>query len=386
MPIKIDFVSNVSRFVRGTKDAEKALDDVADSLDDMVKDGDTAERQLERNFSEIADAAKKADKQIDNIGDDSRKSFGKASGATSEFKDEAKSNFSEVTSSFDGSMSSIQDLAQGTLGGLAATDLPGVGIAAGIAAAGIGLIASGLQAAEDKRLELEERANDLAQAYIEAGGSVLDSLTVADRATDILTDPARRKEADELSKLLGGDLSLAVRALAGEEGALTEVQTRAAAAQEKLNDMSSQQKANTGKRKTDLSEEADEMQKLVDKTADLTTVQENAATTAQVQSDVLYDLINNTRGATVQVDKFGNELYTLPDGKQVVVKADTRRATTNVDEFKGDVDSIKGKTVTVNVTAETSGAMTAAQRLKDYLARGVNIPVTLTQQNGRRWV
>ena len=63
-PISIDFLSNVSPFLRGTDDVEAALDDVGKSLDDVAKDGksstdklaasgESAAEKIERSFSEL---------------------------------------------------------------------------------------------------------------------------------------------------------------------------------------------------------------------------------------------------------------------------------------------------------------------------------------------
>lgn len=367
--------------IKPVDEAAKSLDDLSDAAQDAGRDG---ARDLGKLEDAIKDVVRESDRAGREVGTNIDKGMSHAKKTTSEFKTEAAANFSEVTSSFDGSMSSIQDLAQGTLGGLASSDLPGVGIAAGIAATAVGLIGSAFQAAEDKRKLLEERANDLAQAYIEAGGQVLDALTVADRTADILTDPERRKEAEEFAKTLGGDLPLAVRALAGDTAALTQVQALAAAAQERNNDLSFAAIKNTGKRKSGISDEVQANQKLIDKTEELTQIQKNATITAKIQSDVNFDLINSTKGATKEVDKFGNELYTLPDGKQILVKADTRQATTNVEDFKGDVDGIKEK-VTTTVTARVGIDDSA---LRNYRPKVVNIPgriVLLPGSTTRGW-
>ena len=92
-------------------------------------------------------------------------------------------------------MSSIGDLAQGTLGGLASS-LPGIGVIAGGAAVGVGLITSALEGAEERRQVLEDRASDLATAYIEAGTNVLDAMGVASRTSEILTGEERDEAKD----------------------------------------------------------------------------------------------------------------------------------------------------------------------------------------------
>lgn len=51
--ISIDFAANVGKFIGGTKDIGKALDDVSGSLDDMARDAEKAGRDAERGLAEI---------------------------------------------------------------------------------------------------------------------------------------------------------------------------------------------------------------------------------------------------------------------------------------------------------------------------------------------
>lgn len=370
MPIKIDFLANVRDFLRGTSDVDRALDDTADSLDDVARDGDRATEKLERSFRDLADSARdegrRADRELGKIGD-SGGGLGRAGAATGEFKQEALQNFSEVTSSFDGSMTSIQDLAQGTFGGLA-SGLPGpLGLAAGGIAIGVGLIGSAFAQTEEKRLKLEERANDLAEAYIEAGGQVLDALTIAERSTDILTGD-RRQEAEDLARVLGGDLSLAVRILAGDTDALAQAQTIQAAAEEKLADLNAAQRNNTGKRKTEIGEEIAALETLTSALSEQEQIQRDAAETARIQSDILKDLVLSAGEATVKVDEFGNKLIELPDGQSVVIDAETGLATTNLDAFKGKADEIDGTTVTARAAVVDADAQADMDRIIQRLS------------------
>lgn len=329
--VAADTRSAMSAIKRGIieplEDAADVLEDLGteskDTGNDLEKSMRDAQRRTEDakdEIRELRDEVNKAGRGAKDFGNDGKKAFGVAEEAAGEFKDEALSNFSEVASSFDGSMSSIQDLAQGTLGGLASTGLPGVGIAAGIAAAGIGLIGAGLEKAEERRLILEERANDLAQAYMDAGSTILDSLTLVDRFTSILQDPETRKEAQSLAKMLGGDLALATRVLAGDEQALE-------AARGAATTMMERQELGAYELNRALDEQSGVMQ--------------DAKQDARLISDQYYAMMKSAGKATMEVDELGNELYTLPDGKQIVVDAKTGLASQNIERFKGDVDGIK---------------------------------------------
>lgn len=355
MALELDIGANTRAAQKNIQNLGEALEDVADSLDDMARDGARDADKLEDELADVARQAGKTEKAVDDIGTGGTRGFGAAKQASADFKQEAVQNFSEVSSSFNGSMASIQDLAQGTLGGLATSAIPGVSVAAGIAALAVGAIGSALGDAETKRQALEEKANDLAQAYIDAGGKVLDALTIADRTADILTDPKRRQEAKELAEVLGGDLPLAVRVLAGDTDALKTAQEQAAVAQAALDALTPQQLANTGKRKTETAAEAEAAKKLVEAVKVQTEIQAMAAETANVQSQIFADLINSTDGVTESVDALGNKLYTLPDGKQIMVDAETGQATANVDKFQGDLDGITPVvTSTVRVDVDDS--------------------------------
>lgn len=199
--INIPFLANVRDFLRGTGDVEDAVDDVADSLDGLARDAtaasSTAERALagvgdagadvgtemkdagrtaERALDDVGTAAERAGREIeteleagareagdasekmersfrdafktvsqkakesgDDVARETRRGSAQAESAVGEFKDEARSNFSEVASSFTGDMDSAADLVQGTFGGLAGSlggplglALGGLGAAAGV--------------------------------------------------------------------------------------------------------------------------------------------------------------------------------------------------------------------------------------------------------------
>lgn len=197
MAIKIDFLANVRDFLRGTKDTEKALDDVADSLDDVVKDGDKSERELERNFKQIADAAKDADKAVDGISGTTKVSMKEAGQTTGEFKDEAKQNFGEVASSFSGDMSSAADLVQGTLGGLASSISGPLGLALGAASIALGAVIAQAQKDAEKAEELRVVAVEAVQAAFDEGIDVTKFSTSIDQVITKVQDLETTKEGNE---------------------------------------------------------------------------------------------------------------------------------------------------------------------------------------------
>jgi phage-related protein len=189
----------------------KPIEEAARALDDLGGDGARDVGKLEDAIKDAQDQTKKLDRSVEQVGDGTRKSFGKASDNVGEFKDEAKQNFSEITSSFDGSMESISELAQGTLGGLASS-LPGIGAAAGIAALGIGAITEELTNTAERSKEIKE---GIIQDFVEIGDA-LDKEAVDARVRDILNAEGTRKEAQLLADIMGITVGQAVLAMAGD--------------------------------------------------------------------------------------------------------------------------------------------------------------------------
>lgn len=229
--IEIALASDVRRFLKGTGDAEGGLERVSDALDDTARDGDRAGDRLERTFREIAKDAKKTG---DDIGDETRKGFRKAEDsadhfqraagdASGEFKQEFKQNASEVASSFTGDMTSAVDVVQGTLGGLASTDLPGIGIAAGLAGAAIGAIFTGLNANAEAT---KQHISDLTEAMIESNSKVIAESVIQDKLKEIATNAdgaaISQKNLYLAAEQTGIEVGLLARAYAGDPGSVAQ--------------------------------------------------------------------------------------------------------------------------------------------------------------------
>ena len=201
MAIKIDFASDVTGVVRGTADIADRLDQVADSVADLGRDGAKAGDRLADAMKDPAVESARLEGKLEgaqaaadrlsrrggdafrNLAEEARESGKKTERATRDgmdggseavetFKDEAKSNLSEVTSSFSGDMDSAVDLVQGTLGGLVA-DLGPAGLVGGaVAALGIGLAKAMAEGSAEKINEIGEAASDMAGRIREAGGDL----------------------------------------------------------------------------------------------------------------------------------------------------------------------------------------------------------------------
>lgn len=220
--ISINFLADVRDFLKGTKNVEDELDDVADSLDDIAREGEQATEKLEDGFKELAKATKKAG---DDVGDNMKKGYKEAEKGSDALKENAQANAKEVTASFDGSVESIVDGFQG----LAAEAFEGfgpAGIVAGFAlAAGIGLATAEFQKTEEAAQRSKERIAELGQAMIDSGAAGEIPLSdVIERLQAIVTnsEDAVKKFSDiekAVDKVGGSAEDLAV-AYAGNEKAL----------------------------------------------------------------------------------------------------------------------------------------------------------------------
>jgi hypothetical protein len=184
------------------------LDEAADAFDDLEKAARNAD--LDKELDKARKATDKLDDELDDtrealeklkhrakdVGDSSESAFGSAAENAEEFKNEALQNFSEVTSSFDGSMESILDLAQGTLGGLASGISGPLGLALGLAAAGIGLVVNGFIEGEERAEELREQAREFAVEAVNAGKSTEAWLTGAEQIITRIQELEQLKATD----------------------------------------------------------------------------------------------------------------------------------------------------------------------------------------------
>ncbi|WP_262002228.1 hypothetical protein [Microbacterium sp. Mcb102] len=183
------------------EEAEDAFDDLEKAakgadLDKELEKAQDAAEDLSDELDETRDSLRRLKFGAQDVESGTKKSFGKASENVEEFKNEAAANFSEVTSSFNGEMDSILDLAQGTLGGLASGISGPLGIALGLAAAGIGLVVNGLVNGEEKAEELREQARQFAVEAVNAGQSTEAWLSGAQQIVDRIQELEQLKATD----------------------------------------------------------------------------------------------------------------------------------------------------------------------------------------------
>lgn len=376
--ITIDILANVRDALKGTGDVEEALADIESTLEDMARDGDKSVDKMSRGFRDLArDADNSADKiersykqaykdaarAADSSADDARRAGSRMAEQSSEVGQEIRQNLGEgLANAARGDFESLGDLIGDTLGGVTA-GIGGIGTAAAGAAGalGLGALIGAFTLANEKREELTEKANELAQAYIDAGSSVLDAMTIAARTSEIITGEERQQALD-YAKALGVDLPTAARAMAGDLNALAVVNRIASEAQQENKDIADDQRESVSALTQAQRDQLVENQAAISAGRELNGIVEEANQKFEDQQAVLQGLINDADGATVKVDDLGNKLYELPDGTQIVVEAETGTASTNVDNFKGDLDEIDGKVVRSKVVFDVDDSRVRAWR------------------------
>lgn len=372
------------------EDADKALTELGrnqgpEQLERGMRDAQQETKELKRETQRTADA----------IEQEYRRAYAKAKSEAGDGLDSMRAQSAEVgqeirqnlgegiANAARGDFEGLADVVGDTLGG-AVAGIGGIATAGAAAAgaAGIGALVAAFQLADAERKKLEESANDLAQAYIDAGSTVLDVVTLTARVSNVLTDPEQKKEAQSLVDLLGVDLPEAARIIAGDTNALTSAYAlltqqqkdvtatkeagQAANAQEVIDWQASQQAIDTAR---------DALDKWANRNSE-------AASTATTVSDALKGMLRDAGSATEQVDELGNRLYTLPDGKEILIDANTGQASTNIERFKSDLGGNIPTVKTVDLEVSTSAAEDALRRFTSG-GRRLTVVADVVDKKGR---
>jgi hypothetical protein len=212
--IKIPFLADVAKFIKGTDSMAESLEDVAGALDDLGKnkagedledglksagkEAGELESKVSDAFRSIAQDAKDAGKKT---GDSIKDGTGKAKEGFDELKGEASGTAREAAASF-GSIEDGADALQEVLAN-AFVGFGPAGAAAGLAAAaGIGLAITAAQDAATANTDAKQKAVDMIDAIAEAGGNI-ENLDFAERikswGREVLEDNWMTFWADESS-------------------------------------------------------------------------------------------------------------------------------------------------------------------------------------------
>lgn len=375
-PIEIAIASETKAFKQGIEtgvikpleDAIKQLRELgdtngADKLEAQLRDAQKATERLGEETKQAAlaiereyrDAYRKASAAADD-------GMSRAKNATQEVTQEIGSNLGEAVSSVRGDLSDLGQVGQDTLGGLAATIagsgpggiLGAAALAAG--AVGLGMVTAELQRQQEEADRLRERLGSAFQAAVEDGRTYIDTAQLIAEANDVMFNPERADEWKRLqgeAKGLSLDNSTLIAANAGDLAAQEEVLGRINALRDdalrKETDMLTPQSAQVDT----LDDMRQRWEAISGATADLTA---RAQTAQEVTDRFLRSAISAASEASVEVDNLGNKLYTLPDGKQIMIDAATGQATQDIDQFKGDLDGVAEKVVrpTIRPRLDTS--------------------------------
>jgi ElaB/YqjD/DUF883 family membrane-anchored ribosome-binding protein len=342
----LDINANTRAAQANIKDLSGALDDVADALDDVARDGKDAGDKLERSFRDMARAASDAG---DDVGTKLDKGFDKARQGADDFKQEANQSMRETAasvSSVEDGLDAVQEIAANAFAGFG----PAGAVAGLVAATGIGLAISAMEDANEETELGKERVAEWAGAYAEAGGKILSAGVLAARFQAIITDPAKFAEAETNARNWGVSVETAISAMSGNTGAIDDVKRSVgdlADAYETARQKSPAVDA-FGNVNGPLLEQEQAYRTAAGSLNKLTGEMDAGAARARMLSDALKGQINDAREATKEVDGLGNAVYTLPDGTQIMIDAETGQATQDVSKFKGDLDGVP-ETVTSRV-------------------------------------
>lgn len=244
--IQIPLIADVSKFIRGTDDVGKALDGVVDSLDVVAREGKTTTSTVERSLGDVETAGKDASDTLEKrfrTAFDSVKTDAKTTGtdvsthmkkgakdagdAVGTFKDEARQNFAETASSFDGTIGSAVDGLQGTIGGLAGSLGGPIALVAGLAAGVGGAMFTSFQ---ENSVKVKAEIRSMYDDMLESGMEYLSKSYVQTNMSDILNGAddaiATMDQVKTAAEAAGVSQSLALRALSGDIEAQREMYTK----------------------------------------------------------------------------------------------------------------------------------------------------------------
>lgn len=353
-------------------DVVKPLEDAARTLDELADAGADAGQDAARGIGRLEDALKDATRETErlerssrDVGDVGGHSMDRIRDGASEVQNEIGQNLGAAVSTIRGDFSDLGQVGQDTLGGLAATAaaMGPAGLAGALAlaagAVGLGAITAGLEDAEARQQRLIEQGAEWGKAFMESGGNILTASQIVAAGQEIFGDPERYKEAQQNAKDWGVEISTAVAAMAGSQSAIDAVtgsvdaQRAALEANARGADGLAQniESATTGQNAAN-----DAYLRGKSSLDDLNGALNIGRETAGYMSEMLLDLVKSADYASEQTDDLGNKVITLPDQKQIFIDAETGEASTNVDNFRGNLETTASKVYesTVKVKLDSS--------------------------------
>lgn len=352
-----------SDVIQPTENAREALEKLADT-----RSGDKLASQMQKAQRETKELARETKRAADAIDDGFRDGYRRAKQATDdgltgmkhateEASDELKQNLGETFSSFRGDLEDLPQVAQDVFGGLAGS-VGGLGASLALAggAAGIGLLIQGFQNLQKEEEDRKQRITEWAQAYIGGLSTMKDALADFATVEAIYTDKDRYAEAERNAKNWHVTTSEAVNAMAGDMTALGAVQQNLADNSALVGEALDAAGGNVRGLNHDMRELRDQTNQGQEAYNKLTGEMEAGRARADEYSQSLLNLVQSSNDAAVEVDELGNKVVTLPDGKQILIDANTGQASANLDKFKGDadgvIDHVNGREVVLQARAQ----------------------------------
>lgn len=349
-----EFASAVQKgVIAPLEDADDAVKDIGrdasrlGELESNMQDAQKATSKYEGELQDAIEAQKKAARGARDIGDDAKSGFHDAGNYSSEFKDEALANFSEVTSSFDGSMTSVVDLAQGTFGGLASLGGP-VGLALGGLAALVGGVFAGMATSADENSQKAAKSiQDMYDDMVESGQAFVSQDFVNQKIQEIIANQSDLNKVKQDAARAAVSEQTALRAEAGDRDALNTVLESAKAQYDGLRDRIDTVIKNGGKVSGELSGQASAAHDLVTHYQDLAANQDTATAKADLYKTATSNTSAAMSDAAVKAQGLKASLAGIPDSKQVSVSV------TGVDGVMRQLDRISGRSLDIIVTGRT---------------------------------
>ncbi|WP_144719239.1 hypothetical protein [Agrococcus jejuensis] len=389
MAMEVDLALNARRFQAGTKDAERALEDLQDVVERFTDEASDAGEEAadyfsifsdmpgdakrevdrlndavgdaEREFEDAARAAKDFGRDAEDAGDDARKGLDRAGEGLDDFKSEAASSGREAAASFSGEFDDVSDLVQE----IAANAFGGFGPAGAVAglaaAAGIGLAVAGFEAVEERQERINELAAEWATSYAESGQRVLTTTQEIAALQQVYTESYQ--DLQDNAAEWGVSQETAALAMIGNEAALLASRESLNARMEETNAVAA---ANTSAYGDVSLAQQGANQEVINGNAALTELEESYALAqeqASAYNQQLVNLATTTAGATSEVNAFGDSVYTLPDGAQIIIDAETGQASTDIENVAYQTNQLDGSTATVTAQAIVGQAETILSNL-----------------------
>ncbi len=402
MAVTVKFLADVVNWVSGLGKSEKAVDDNATALEDLmaqaielgVQTGRTTD-EIARDFSQAygipLDRAKRAVKEVTGELDDLGDAAQDAGKKTESGIDDAASGVSKLkgaASQAGGGLSELGSIAQDVLSGDIAggaqgainalasiAGAAGVGGAAGSAviSAISGLVGAMIEEFGKFAAKSAEVKEGIIQDFIDLGDG-LDKAAIDRKVKDIFGDKDTRREAELLAQLMGTDLSTAALTMAGdfETAGVTVDEVMKA-----INDAPGNVNSEDWDSLRATMEGVTDGLKDGPKYADATTEALSRTAIAAAETAVA------AGKATKSIDDLGQTVYMMPDGKVVVVDAETGQAITDLNTVQDYILEAKKQGINVDDAAALAALLNIQQTQID--PKTMQVTATVDDSAVKAW-